>query len=310
MEKRSYVLTKEGEAFIMKACSGTNSLLQGTNGVMVFSYPETNKTWIAQPKDDGGKLITTNAELGKQLIKWYNKYAIIFELDANILAAQAFQESKYALWAYPKKRDNPKYDSSATSITQFLIRTLFSVVVKNVFASKEEYRFTENEISAIFVKNCSGNTNVYETFKVGGVNKIGRYNRPIVHQNAMDNPEIMIKAQFVYMKHISKLAKNIASTTLYGYNRGEGFIRKESPSYTQTINYSAYREGDDYPKEGIDYVFRIFNYLGNPESAKYTIDGTKFTNCFGYNKPPFNIDCNIANFNKYQAETDESNLLY
>lgn len=307
MGERTYILTKDGESFIMKACSGTDSLLRGSNGVMPFSYPEINKTWIAQPKDDGGKIITTNSDLGKQLIKWYNKYAEIFELDANILAAQAFQESKYALWIYPKKRENSDNDSTATSISQFLIGTLFEVVVKNVFASKEEYGFTENEINAI-INGCSGNTSSAETFKVK--NKIGRYNRPIVHQNAMDNPEIMIKAQFAYMKYISNLSKNIASTALYGYNRGPGFIPKAYPSYSQTINYTILKKGDDYPKEGIDYVFKIFNYLGNPESAKYTIDGTKFTNCFGYNKPPFNIDCNVANFNKYQAETDESNLLY
>jgi hypothetical protein len=296
-------LTKGGESFIMSACSGTNNLLRGSKGILPFSYPEIDRNWIAQPKDDGGKIITTNKELGNQLIKWYNKYGEIFEMDANILAAQAFQESKYTLWAYPPESSK----STATSITQFLLTTLYEIIVKNVYGSKLEYRFTEVEINAI-LKNCSGDTSTIETFRV--TNKIGRINRPIVHQNAMDNPEIMIKAQFVYMRYIANRAKNIASTTLYGYNRGPGFIPKSFPSYTQTINYTIQKKGNEYPKEGVDYVFKIFNYLGNPNYTKYASDGTKFTNYFEYDKPPFNIDCNIGNFNKYQAETDESNLLY
>ncbi len=303
MGEKSHKLTKEGESFIMKACSGTNTLLCGSKGILPFSYPQIDRYWIAQPKDDGGKTITTNTELGRQLIKWYNKYSAIFELDANILAAQAFQESKYVLWAYPGEKSK----SSATGISQFLLGTLYGVVILNSYASKQEYSFTDDEINAI-TKNCSGDTlNNSLTFDINSL--IGRYNRPFIHQNAMDNPQIMIKAQFAYMKYISSRAKNIASTTLYAYNRGPGYIPKGNPSYTQTIFNTKLRKGNDYPKEGIDYVFKIFNYLGNPNNKKYASDGTAFTNCFGYNKSPFNVDCDITKFDKFKAETDESNLI-
>jgi len=282
-------ITPEGESFIKNACSGTDSLLRGS-GILPFSYPLINRSWIAQPKDGAGNVITTNSDLGKQIIKWYNKYAAEYNMDANILAAQAYQESKYVLWAFPPERTK----STATGISQFLLGTMYDVIIRDIYNA-----FSDDEKNLI-KNNCSGDTSISSTYNVSY--KIGRYNRPIIHQNAMDNPQIMIKAQIVYMNAISIRAKNIASTALYGYNRGPGYIPKLMPSYSQTINYTKLKKGDEYPKEGIDYVFKIFNYLGNP---KYDKNGY-----FGYNKPPFNINCDISIFDSYQASVDESNLLY
>ncbi len=304
MNNNELEITIGGKTFIDNACSGDNSLLKGTNGILPFT--EVNKTWEAKPKDDNGNLIKTNKELCNCLIIWYNYFSNVFKLDANILAAQAFQESKFALWNYPKLNRNG-YNSTATGISQFLLSTIYDVIVMNRYSNNNnEYKFNKNEIDLI-TSGCTGDIKSIDTFKKTDLIKI---NRPIIHQNAMDNPKIMIKAQFVYMKYVSTLSNNIASICLYGYNRGHNLIPKNNISYTNTINNTIKLKGVEYPKEGIDYVYKIFNYLGNPKQVNYTIEKTKFIGCFDYNKPPHNINCDIDNFDLIKAQEDESFLLY
>lgn len=257
-------LSKAGEDFIRGRVNGSgNSKLSGSasdkkgytknpTAVLPYCNPLTNvsKVWTSNPVINGG--ITTNDELANALITWYNKYAEIYEMDANIMAAQAYQESAYIIWNYA-------VNSTASGISQFVAGTFYSGIIEN-----KRGNFTDAELIAL-TTNMNGFT--YQP----GVRPIkdpfvteyllGRKNRPILHQNIIDNPELMIKAQFDYMKWISSRCGQLASCTLFGYSRGP-YLLKNNSSYTAWIKAAQNpKRGEGYENEGIHYVYRIFKNL-------------------------------------------------
>jgi hypothetical protein len=115
------------------------------------------------------------------------------------MAAQAHQESGYNVWAYP-------LSSTASGISQFVVEALYDVVI-NSRAGINQYvpiLITPPEI-ALITKNINGDLTDINTYKVK--TQLGRENRPTLHQNVIDNPEIMIKAQYRYMKYIHDYKK-------------------------------------------------------------------------------------------------------
>ncbi len=99
----------------------------------------------------------------------------------------------------------------------------------------------------------------------------------------MNNPHIMIKAQFRYMKYITVKCDNLASSTLFCYNRGPGYARG---TYSATVANCQNRAGSKYIVEGVNYVDRIYAVLGDksglmfPKASKYKIPNKSF----GYDK--------------------------
>lgn len=260
-------LTEKGKTFIRSKCSGTgNSLLYGKSpykikdtkskyynpdGVLPFCDPPTSPTkmWLASPKYEG-KTITTNADFGEALIKWYDKYAKLYLLDANVLAAQAFQESGYKAWNYP-------LTSTASGLCQFINDAVFDWIIDTKKYTSITPVFTTAEI-ALITKDIAGNKNNFkETYSVGSIQ--GKQNRPILHQNVIDNTEIMIKAQFRYMKNMSIRVDSLTSSALFGYSRGPG---NAAASYATSIaKAKVYNTSGTYHEEGVDYVYKIFKLL-------------------------------------------------
>lgn len=251
-------LRKEGKDFIHSVCNGTgNSKLSGSakdkkgyeknpTAVLPYCSPLTtvDDEWTSNPDINGG--ITTDGELAEELIRLYNKYAEIYEMDANILAAQAHQESGFIIWNYA-------VNSSASGISQFIAAAIYDVIILNKFGGfsiAERQAISKDMIGYTFSSSPSPPKTAYLVDF-----PLGRQNRPILHQNIIDNLDIMIKAQFIYMKHISKRCDNLASCTLFGYNRGPGYV--QSSSYSDAIALAS-NVSKNYEVEGINYVYRIF----------------------------------------------------
>ena len=290
------LLTEEGKAFIRKVCSDatSTSLIAGTSpdrirdassnlynadGHLPFCYPiQPPKIWTSHAKHNGAP-ITNNQQLGEALIDWFDKYGQQFGLDVNIIAAQAFAESGYKIWNYP-------LTSTASGINQFIMPTVYDMVINNS-------NFNQTEKDALTV-GWSGSTTDPNTWGHNNLTLLSKRNRPFLHQNICDNPDIMIKAQFVYMKYISdNYSKGIASSTLFGYSRGQGLVK---PSYSTSVQKAAaYKPGSGYEMEGVNYVFRIFSLLGNKKYVKYGYFGYDE---LGMDKP----------FDSYQAEVAETAL--
>ncbi len=189
------------------------------------------------------------------ILLWLEKYSKQYNLNANILAAQidaesSFRSNVYSI--YKSKKNGLKY-INAMGITQFLLGTINDVIFNDQFLG---YNFNQTE------KNLISNNITLDN--KGFVPKSSR-NTLLV--NVSKNPEIMIKAQAVYMNYIaSRIKSDLASVCLYGYNRGPAYVKE---SYSDTILNAFQKQGD--PKiydsnpntEGTRYVSKIFNTLKN-----------------------------------------------
>ncbi len=282
-------LTLEGETFIKHHCSGTgNSALKGRGTDMKgggalpkqllgTGQPQLSPDylWEATVYDDSNKLITTNDQLALQLIKWYNYYAKQYEIDTNIIAAQGFTESAYKVWVYPMTSD-------AGGISQFTVDTMIDMILKN--KSNVTPKFTDDEIAKIFDVGFEPSTRRQDiTYRVtidGSPNRTGRENRAQLHQNVINNPKIMIKAQCRYMKYIANNCDSYANWTLFAYAAGLKYSKLVSKwnvnSFPDAIQL-AERDGNRHA-EGVNYIFKIFGLLGdkNNVNVKFKSKGQWF----------------------------------
>lgn len=248
-EKRGYVpLKEEGKKFIMDICSSKTekTLLKGGNSWLL---PHTNpitdiKEWECSVFDNGGKKIENDYDFGKALIKWYNHYSKIYEIDANVMVAQAHVESGLKCWNYSA--------TGALGLTQFTPLTINEVIMNNRSGIGE--RFTQEEQNKIN-KDLDMSLNKYIQ---------NSKNRVQLHKNVINNPKIMIKAQLRYMKYIAeRRAANLTSSALFGYNRGPGTVRKNYLDSVESARlYGITYEGvNNYEMEGVHYVVKIFKKL-------------------------------------------------
>lgn len=263
MAARTLNLTEQGKNFIKEVCRiGGNDLLSGRkNYPMPFSDDGNgnlvDKQWTSNARFQG-KLIEDPDILSDALIYWFNEYGSLYELDPNILAAQTYVESGYNIWGFDK-------NTTASGVNKFTMPVVFGVIVNNFGNVQPKMSETtdivpiinglEDNISVTSYQPDSGNIDT---------KTIARRNRPLLHQNIIDNPQIMIKAQARYMKYFSNNCNKLASTSLFCYNRGTSFI---ADTYTKAIQNFRDKNGDEAKlKQGLDYVLKIFGVLGDKEN--------------------------------------------
>ena len=133
------ILTNHGKTFIKNVTdyftrtNGDNSLLSGKNGILPYSDETTNKIWTANVINiKTNSPITNNSQLGDYLIYLFDLYAKQYDIDANVIAAQAFEESEYRIWVYPNT------GSTASSISQIVMRTMYEIIYNKVWLTDEE----------------------------------------------------------------------------------------------------------------------------------------------------------------------------
>ena len=255
-----YTLTQKGEEFIHKKCDFTkdkfgNTLLSGKNSyILPYCDPPTtsNKIWTMKMN----MLINTNQDLGNALISWYNKYGELFKMDANVIAAQTFAESGFYVWNYST--------TGALGISQFLPVTAKENIITQNNTNYCPILMTNDEIKAI-----TGGTSGELT---------SQKNKAVFHQNITDNPEIMIKAQFRFMKFIANKHGSLTSNVLFGYSRGPAHIHS---NYSDSIISAKSKGGNpSYEIEGITYVYSIFTML--EKNFGYSLGMNQPTSSFDY----------------------------
>lgn len=256
-------LTKKGENFILNRCLANSSFgIDKFSGKRKFPLPKSNNpntiTYVSTPVDEANKPITTPEILAKNLISWFNRYSQVYLLDANIIAAQSYAESGYDLWIYS--------NGGAMGITQFLDTALYDTVIKNSYDFKDEIEILTQGLQGDttdirhYIPNYSTRDNTIVSTLA--TSTIAKQNRAIWFQNIINNPRIMIKAQCYLMSFIGQRNNNLASSTLFAYNRG-GYLR--SSSYNDIIDKTTKKYGKEYIKEGLNYVNKIFNLLAGKE---------------------------------------------
>jgi hypothetical protein len=256
-------ISKRGEEFILNRCISNG--VYGNDkfsGKRKFALPKStvaiDTVFTAKPKDDEQKDITTPEVLAQNLISWFNFYCKEYKLDANIIAAQAYVESGYFLWVYS--------EGGAMGISQFLDAAVFDTIIKNKYTFQQEWDDIVNgmagDTSNIIYHIPNFNTGDKSKLSTPQTAAIAKSNRAILFQNVINNPKIMIKAQCFMMDKIGQRNNNLASSSLFAYNRGAYLT---SNSYDDVIQKAAKQFGNSYIKEGLEYVSRVFGVLGGYE---------------------------------------------
>jgi hypothetical protein len=274
-------ITPSGENFIKTLSGGSSktSWVKGNNGTFPYSDGVSpDKIWVSNSKNQNGVTITNNEQVAEALIYYYNYYCEIYGLDANVLAAQAYQESKFQIWIYNNST------STASGLVQFLVTAICDVIFANNHGILP--KFTEAELERLNVNLPYpipiGSGALSDDYSKVGSNRKGRANREQLHQNFIDNLDLMIKAQCRYMKLCANRANNIAASALFGYNRGPfGYIGK---TYKDSVNLAT----PEYAKEGLGYVWNIFGYLGDTNNTTVFLNRKSYAYLeglsFGYDK--------------------------
>lgn len=289
-------LTKTGENFIRTICSGIDNTL--ISGKYEYNLPfstiqDTSTTFTSNAIDHLGNPINSNEQLGEALIFWYNQYAKLNNLDANVLAAQGYEESRYRLWHYARR-------DSGSGVSDFISKRVYRHIVNSenpeTIEAMTALRFTDDEINKITNGLTEPEVKTSYVYRGYGVNfessQIAINNRVQLHQNIIDNPEIMIKAQSNVMGEIAQRNVGLTANILFAYDRD---YLLSANSYAEILDQSGRRFGDTYTKFGIDYVERIFRYLGDENNNKVNkkLDKPKGV-WFG-----FDIDFTVDNFKAF-----------
>jgi hypothetical protein len=290
-------LTETGKDFIRNVANKANgtALLVGKNGLLPFSDETTNKIWTANVIWTGndndsrnGTPITTNSTFAEYLIFLFDTYSEQYEMDANIIAAQAYQESKYRTWFYKSK-------NTPSGISQLPMNTVYDVLYNKVWVTTEEKDIITNGMIEP-QRNSSWHKNRNEKFLNKTNYETQETNRSILHQNMIDNPHIIIKMQCGLMDFISERNANLASSSLFAYNRE---IQLSSKNYIELINKTSREFTNDYANGGIIYAEEIFGYLGDKDNKFITtLDNSTKGYWFGYKQ--LNLG---SKWNDYEADS-------
>ena len=310
-------LTSEGRRFIREVCRRENQrLLRGRESYpLANTLPPTSPTkeWVCDIIDprDNTKKITNGRELAEALIFWFDLYGQRYQIDANLMAAQAYVESNFRLWGY---------SPTAMGISQFTMETIYTVVVNNFGRELNQFDLEMREVLTAGLTNPLNR----DSYTINSSNNdIPNRNKPILHQNICNNPGALLAAQFKYMRWIAERTNNLASSTLFCYNRGPAFAKD---TYSATIQdcIQSKKSNPDYYKEGVEYVLKTFIVLGDRNnSILFNKRKTKprgiyfeYGELFNYrnaNNQEFNQllfdDTVDNNFQVFDANIEESKLL-
>jgi len=190
----------------------------------------------------------TKEEYANKVIEWLETHCKTYDIDPNILGAQIHQESRYQAGVY---NVNPKTKViNAMGINQFLL-----IAINDVIFGRYKAEFTNEErdkISNNIVLNTKG--------------LIPGSQRPQTLENVANNPDIMIKAQVVYLKRAvaDRIKSDLASVCLYGYASGPAYAKE---SYGDSVQSALKNNADPVydkikpPTQGTHYVKSIFDLL-------------------------------------------------
>ena len=250
-------LTKEGEDFIRRICTinGNKSLSGKLSKPLPFSEPETSpdKIWECNIIYNGNK-IENSTVLASALIFWYNRYAEKYQMDANILAAQSYVESKYIMWNY-------LLDDTSSGVSNFTMEMVFEIIVNNL--GQTISTSVQENIDKI-TKDLINPKSINSYLVKSNTPMDARKNRPIIHQNIIDNPEIIIDAQYRYLKKLMESCNGLASTSLFCYNTGISHAAKTYSLAIENCKNSKVKKCDYL--RGVNYVLNVFQVLGDKDN--------------------------------------------
>lgn len=258
-------ITETGKKFITETCVANTNLFNNTQRIALpKSNAQPNTTYTAVIFD-GNTPINTGKLFADYLIKYIEIYASQFLLDANIVAAQIYIESKFS----PANFDNHyKMGISGLIDYEFYSYIFDSNGKSDTITTTDIQRFsknisgdTSNIKSYIPYLNIKNNTDKLNEIKSNKSDTaLAKYNRTILYQNIIDNPYLSIYIQCLLLSTYGGVNKNLASSSLLNY-----YLRsnQSGESYMDSVNKNKKIFGDI--NLAVFYVDNIFKVL----SGKY-----------------------------------------
>ena len=288
------LLNNTGKEFIRHIANvaSNNALLQGSNGILPNSSETEDKTWKCNVVNilRNNKSITNNSDFAEYIIELYDLYAQVYDVDANIMAAQGYQDSRYRCWYYL----NFGAGSSLYNLPMNLVYDIIYNPEKGWLNDDEKdllidgLEKPDRASSWIKTKNEKFlNSENIETQKA---------NRSVLHQNMIDNPHLIIKMQSALMSYIALRNNNLCSSSLFAYKMDSEL---ESNNYIQAINKISREYGDSRSDSGIVYTEKIFGYLGD-RNNEFVDDLTKETRGYWF---AYKIDLNKEDWDSFKANS-------
>lgn len=243
--------------------------------------------------DNDGNVIETNDEYATYLIYLFEFYANQLELDANVLAAQAYVESGYKSYYYDKS-------SSKCGISGLNSKLIYDYIVNGNTAETLEslsgLSWESDEIDYIttgITNPLDRNNYIYFSYENDSDNiTIARNDRLQLLFNVASNPNLMIKAQANLFNEITQRNNYVLSSTLFSYSRS---IKLKSKQYVDLLDKAGRKYGDTYTTVGIKYVESVFQALSDKNNDKLKVKTKKPKGI------SFGLDYNLNpdNFNSY-----------
>jgi N-acetyl-anhydromuramyl-L-alanine amidase AmpD len=269
-------LTESGKEFIKEVCRRTGNDLFSGKREQPLPYArnssgdpiDSSKTWTASVVDEQGNSITNADKLAEKLIEWFNTYGQLYNMDPNVLAAQAYVESGYKLWWYDLEPGDVTRSTTGGGISGLKMPEIYSYAIEG--QSNILPRIADND--PFFIANLTAGLEAeasptsYQP-KDGDKDTIilSQTNRGALHQNIMDHPYIMIMTQARYMRYIADNCEKLGSTSLFCYKLGTKYM---STTYTRAIekvkkDKSLKDNTQPFQKKGLDYVLKTFGVMGD-----------------------------------------------
>jgi hypothetical protein len=198
--------------------------------------------------------ITNAKEAADALIYLYTKYSVKYNLDPNIIAAQGAWESVFYRFAAFNVSDGYL---NAVGISQ-IVRSTLQDLINNVYNISPIITSDERQLILNGLKTPLRINNADKTHKNNQQTSLhDDTDNILILQNAINNPELMIKTQCMYMRYLADQCGYLLSSTLAAYYRPAS----KSTNYNTTISKIISKNVD--PKNAEEYVYNIFTILDN-----------------------------------------------
>jgi len=281
------VLTNEGKKFIRQSLASQKNKING-----VIAHVNTDGSIPTLSKDT----VITESNYGDVLVALIDYYSAKYELDANVVAANIYTESKFRLDAINS--------GNAMGIVQMRPITIMEIIIKPD-AYKSVELLSQDSIDRI----TNGLSKPYSTASLSSeMSKL--------RKNVIENPDVMIQASCRLLKVLSNACDDMVSSAIFCYNFGQ---KPAAPTY------AAVMKNGGNAKESLNHVLKVFGALGDDTGNILPIGAEplmrKFS--FGYKTKLFvtnqnsdlltypneNFDCGTANIDSSSAYNAPDNMV-
>jgi putative chitinase len=261
-------ITDLGKKIIIETCTGNTNLFVGTQKyALQKSNASANASYTAVIYD-GATPINTGELYANYLIKYIETYCSQFLLDANIVTAQIYVESKFSPANFKQNNTMGLCGLIDYEFYQYLMDGNDTITNGDISNFTQNLSGDTHNIKSYipYLNIKVNNDKVYETKSSADDTVLATNNRTILFQNIINNPYLSIYIQCFLLSFYGATNKNLASSSMLNY-----YLRsnESSESYMELVNKNKKIYGDI--SLAMNYVDNIFKVLsGNFPNLKYS----------------------------------------